>query len=643
MSSRLAIIPTVLLLLALFLSVNLLAQQGLKGFRLDLTESKVYTLSAGSRAIARSPAEPVRLTLYYSQRLAQGRPIIQTYAQRVRELLEEFSRASGGKVTLTVVDPEPFTDAEDAAVASGLQGLPVPGSTETLYLGLVGENAVDTREVIPFFDPASERVLEYEIARLVHGLANPKRPVLGVITSIPISGGFTMDPRTGRPTQEQPWQISQDLQRLFEVRFLGVTATEIPEDVNVLMLVHPKGLAPQTLFAIDQYVLRGGRVLAFVDPLCEMDTSAGPNPAPDARASDLGPLLAAWGVRLRPATIAADRTYAQRVMAQNAREPVPFVAWLGLTGDAMSPSDPITAQLTRVNVPTGGIIEPLPSGEASADATPNTTITPLLQTSEDSMALPAATIGLMPDPERLLSQFRQEGQKLTIAARLSGSVKTAFPQGRPEPAEGDGESTPAGEVLSASRGSINVVLVADADLLADMFWVRREALFGQVTAVRTIADNGAFVINAAENLAGSADLISVRAREPASRPFTRVEGMQRRADEQYRVERQRLELKLQEAQGRLGELQAQRGEDAESLVLTPEQQAEIDRVREEFAQTRKELRRVEADLRRDIERLGVQLQAINTGLMPALLTIGALGLWGARSARRRASTSRRSA
>ncbi len=623
------------LLVLLFVGGNMLAGSLVHGARIDATQGSLYTLTTGSRNIARSPAEPVTLRFYYSAKLAQGRPGIETYARRVRELLEEFQRTAGGKIRLEIIDPEPFSEAEDQAVQAGLQGVPVNASGDNLYFGLVGTNTIDTREKIAFFDPDKERFLEYDLARLIHSLANPKRKVVGLISSLQIEGGFTMDQRTRQPRQTPPWTIAGEIKGVYDLRDLGQPA-EIPKDIDVLMVVHPKNLPETTLYAIDQFVLGGGRLLAFVDPNCENDEGAGQFGAGD-RSSSLAGLLDTWGVEIAPASVVADADLAMRVYTndQGRQEPMPYLVWLGLTDKVMAHDDAVTGQLSRVHVATAGAIRAKAPAK-DAPATPRVAIAPLMHSSATAMLMPVSALTFPPDPRQLLKAYTPGKEELTIAARLSGKVATSFPDGRPKGDKEPDAKAPESPGLKESNGPINVILVADCDILADGLWVREENFFGQRVA-RVMADNADFTLSALENLMGGSDLISVRSRREVARPFTLVDKMQRRAEQQNQAEQEVLKTKLQQAQEKINQLQQQRG-DAGALVLTPDQQKVVDDLRTEVLQTRKQLREVQRGLRDDIDRLGAQLKFINIGLMPILVTLGAVGLGLFRRARRRTTS-----
>ncbi|GJQ29483.1 MAG: hypothetical protein HBSAPP03_13670 [Phycisphaerae bacterium] len=619
MNRNVQIVVLLAVLVAGFFAVNLIAGRLLTGLRLDATEGRVYTLTAGSRAVAKSPDEPVTLTFYFSSAAARGQPDLESYARRVRELLGEYARASGGKVVVKVVDPEPYAEAEDDAVKAGLAGLPMPSGV-TLYFGLVGVNSVETREVIPFFDMRKERFLEYDLSRLIYALANPKKRVVGLLSGLPLEGGFAMDPRTRQPTQTPPWRIVEEMKTLYDVRTLD-QPDEIPADVDVLVVVHPKELKERTQYAIDQFVLRGGRLLAFIDPLCENDQVPGMAVADGGRGSNLTRLMDAWGVEMPAETLAADDTLALRVYVGSQQNPeaVPYVVWLGCDDRALSKDDAITGSLKQMILGTAGVIR------AKEGVSGGLTITPIIQTTATATTLPASALGLQPDPKALMKQYTPGKAALTLTARLHGKAKSAFPEG---PAGGAGVAG-----LRESAGDVNVILVADCDLLSDAMWVRIDNFLGQRFA-RKVSDNGDFVLSALDNLMGSADLIAVRARRDTNRPFTVVEEMRRKADKAYLAELDVLEAKERDATERLRALQAKRDDADKGVLLTPEQQAEITKLRAEQVATRKSIREVKRRLRADIDTLGAQLKFINVALVPLLVAVFAVGLGLARRVRR---------
>lgn len=636
---------------ALFVAFNILAGVALRPARVDLTDGKLYTLSEGSRRVARGLEEPVRLTLYYSEKLgASLPPQIRTYATRVREVLGEYARASGGKVVVETVNPEPFSDAEDRAVQAGLVGVPAGAAgQERFYFGLVGTNPVDRQETIPFLRPDREEYLEYEVTRMIYLLSEPAKQAVGLMAWLPIEGAFNPMAQQAGQQQTPAWQVVQQMKDLFDVRTIDRTVTEIPADIKVLMLVHPKSVAESTLYAIDQFVLRGGRLLVFVDPHCENDVPPGINPMQAMslpKNSDLAKLFDAWGIEMAPGVFAADRSAAPRVNVGSPQRPevVSYVAWAFLNGDRLEKSDPVTGPLQSLNFATAGVLRKKEGAQGGLE------MTPLVRTGTDSAAVDVQKVQFVPDPKGLLADFAPGGQELALAARLTGKAKSAFdaPPAAETPAEGEDApaAADASEHIAESAEPVNIVVVADCDMLADRFWVQEERLGPIVLGLTKMADNGDFVIGLLDNLSGSSELLSLRARGRMARPFERVRTLRQEAEARYLAKEQELQNRLRETESKINELQRQRadGQSGGAVLLTPEQQAEIDKFRQEMVATRKELREVQHSLRRDIDSLGTRLKFLNIGLMPALVGLAAVGVgaWraGRRSVDRRTGTGR---
>lgn len=632
--------------LVLFLAVNVISNAAFQSLRLDLTENRLFTLSEGTRNILESLDEPIHLRLYLSQRLAAGLPGVSSYAVRVRELLEEYSRVAGGNLRLSIIDPEPFSEEEDRAVGYGLQGVPVNDGTETFYFGLVGTGPTDEEEVIPFFQPDREEQLEYDLTQLVYRLANPEQSVVGLLTTLPLAGAPGM-PLAQRQAGTDPWFIYEQLRQSFDVRTLEPSTESIPADVDVLMLVHPKELTDRTWYAIDQFVLRGGRLLAFVDPVAEADTARALGMG-GVGGSDLGPLLDAWGVEYDSTKVAADLRYSKKVRySRGARNAVvDYPLWFDVPPDFFDREDVITGRLDVLAFGTPGHLEPREEAETS--------FVSLVTTGPDARLYDAARVGPLLDPRELLREYRPQGQ-YTLVARVTGKVGTAFPEGRPakeevsadEEAEEDEEGQPPAqdepaqaEHLSEATEPINVLLVADTDLLQDTFWVQVQRFLGSRIAIPSAA-NGSFVINALDNLSGSNDLISVRNRGTSDRPFTRLRELQQEAERRFLEKEQELQARLKQTEQNLIELQREQP-GAEGLLLSPEQKAEIATFREQRVRIRKELRQVQHQLRKDIDALESRLKFINIGLVPLLIGVGGVVV-GVRQIRRRTPPTRKNA
>jgi ABC-type uncharacterized transport system involved in gliding motility auxiliary subunit len=625
---------------ALLISLNVLSYAGLRSQRLDLTEDSLYTLSDGSRAVLSKLEEPITLRLYFSKKLSREYQPFATYARRVEELLGEYASRSGGHIKVQVADPEPFTEVEDEAMRYGLRGVPLPGGAGTFYFGLAGTNSVGDTETLPFFHPDKETFLEYDLSRLVYRLAHPDRPKVGVLSSLPIEGQMP-NPMMGMREMPEPWIFMDQVRQLYETQTLQPNLTEIPADVDILLVVHPKALSDAALYAIDQYVLKGGKLLAFLDPFCEADTPPQDPSNPMAgmmapRNSTLGPLLETWGVKLVDGQLAGNLTNALQVTAGRSgrEEPVSYVIWLGLDRESLSDDEVVTDGLSTLIVKSSGILEPV------AGAT--TEVTALIRTSAESEQVPVSSVQFGPDPAGLLTTYfntdkPQHEQRFTLAARVGGTAQSAFPAGRPTPEPApEGEApppAPEGPHLAQSEGPISVILVADCDLLQDGSWAQAMRLAGQ-RLVTKISDNGDLVINALDFLGGSTDLISLRGRGGTARPFTVVEELQRKAESAYRTEEKRLMDEQSRVEQELNRLLTQQ-EGASEVLITPEMEQQIDKLREEQAQTHANLRAVRRELNRDVESLGARLKWLNVALIPLLVGLSAVGLAAARGRRAR--------
>jgi ABC-type uncharacterized transport system involved in gliding motility auxiliary subunit len=565
----------------------------------------------------------------------------------VRELLDQYVAAAHGKIRLEVYNPLPFSDAEDRAVAFGLQGVPLDAQGEQVYFGLAATNSTDDQQVIAFFQPERERFLEYDLTKLVHSLAFPKKTVVGLISTLPLEGDV-MAMMRGR--RSEPMAIMEQLQQLDTVKPLGTDIDAIPPDVDILMLVHPQKLSEKTLYAIDQFVLKGGKALVFVDPYSELQAShpSQLNPPGSPSASNLERLFKSWGFEVPANTVAGDRRDAQRVGVAGSRgetRPLDYVAWLNLKAANLNHEDMITADLSHINMASSGIIEPLVGAK--------TKIEPLITTSPDSEKIPAEKLTGLPDVAGLLAEFKPDNQRYILAAHVTGPADSAFPDGPPKPQEAakpetkEGETkppseaaatpaAPAAESLKQSAQPIDVVVVADTDMLDDKFWLQKQEFFGQRLVVPT-ANNGDFVANAIEVLAGGDDLVGLRSRGTSARPFEVVENIQSEAQARYSAEEHSLQAKLKETQEKLASLTGKDQANAPT-TLSPEQAKAVEEFRADMLQTRRQLRNVQAALRSDIGRLKARLEFADIALIPIIVAVVAIVLGVLRVRRRHRRT-----
>jgi ABC-type uncharacterized transport system involved in gliding motility auxiliary subunit len=602
----------------------MLSNVGLRGMRVDLTQNKLHTLSPGTQQVLAELKEPVNLYFYFSREAAAKQaPLIMPYATRVREFLEELAARAGGKIHLVLVDPQPFSDDEDRAAEYGLQSLQTGGG-DALYFGLAGTNSTDGRSAIPSFQADREEFLEYDVAKLVNELGTPKKPVIGLMSSLGLQGQF--NPMTGQ--MGEPWPIFTQLQELFTVRSLTADVDHIDKDVDVLMLVHPKALPQKTLYAIDQFVMRGGRMLLFVDPNAGADTSGQDPSNPLAgmmanHSSDLAPLLAAWGVDYDATKVIGDLQRGLEVRTSMQSPPVRHIGILGLGHNDMNQKDVVSASLDKVNVATAGSLAARPGAK--------TTFEPLLQSSTSAAPIPAQRFNALTDPATLRDGFKPTGIRYALAARVTGPVESAFPQGAP--ADQKAAAGPPAAHLAKSPSS-NLVIIADTDLLMDYMWVQTREVFGQRVS-QAFANNGDLVANILDNLSGTSALISVRGRATFSRPFERVEALRRQADDRLRGKALELQAELQQTETKLTELQSKRN-DQSSLMLSPEQEAALKRFVAEKARVRKELRETQRGLDVDINRLNSRLKVINIGVVPLGVAVAGVIILALRRRRRTA-------
>lgn len=587
-----------------FLAVNALAQPVLRGARLDVTEDRLYTLSDGARAILRGIEDPVTLDLYYTQETGRRVPPIHTYSQRVREFLQEIEGLAGDKLKLRFIDPQPYSEEEDAARAAGLTNLMADESGGAVTFGLVGTNSVDRQEVIGFLDPQTESFLEYDVMRLLLALATGEKAKVALVTALPMEGRY--DPQSpGRPPEN--WLILDLMRQLFEVETVQPTAETLPEGTDLLFLAHPKGLSEGLLRSIDAYALAGGNMLILLDPRCESDPSgaeASQFGMPPASYSDLGPLAAAWGLAWSHEMFLGDRTSAVYVPAGgNGRsgQRVQYLAYQQTASEhgQFAADDPLMQALESILLAVPGELETLP------DAT--TRLVPLIHSTKDSMLIETSRLEFLPDPSELLTHFVPDQREHLLAARLEGTLKSAFP----------GE-----DGVAATGQAGGIVLVADADFLADPFWVdKRFVPMGRPPMA--VMDNGSFILNTLEALSGSGELLGLRGRGTHTRPFARVEELRRAADERYLAEQEALEAEISASEARIGDLLGQGA--AGEMILTPEIEQEVEDLNAQILDARKQLRAVEFNLRRDIDGLGREVTLLNVAGVPLAVALLVLG------------------
>jgi ABC-type uncharacterized transport system involved in gliding motility auxiliary subunit len=588
-----------ILLAAAFLVFTLLNNVWLSGIRLDLTENKLFTLSAGTREITAQIDEPINLYFFFSEKASEDLTTLRAYATRVRELLQEYALLADGKINLQLIDPQPFSDAEDRAAAFGLQSVPVNNAGDELYFGLAGSNALDNLQVISFFQPDKEAFLEYEISKLIQNLLVQKKPKVGLLSSLKVQGDMDMNTFQTTP----PWVVVDQIDQSAELEVITPDAEILPTDLDLLILIQPRGLTESLLISIDQFALAGGRILVFLDPMAEMDQSRAA-PMLDMVANDADfdlPLLESWGIQLRRDLVLGDAQQALTVSGANG-QPVRHLAILGLQTSNFKVDDVTLSSLETINVSTAGILDVLEHRTTEVDV--------LMSSSEYAMPMDRVRLRMLSDPSELLADFKPTGLLYPVAVRITGPAETHYP-------------AEVGERVTVSNTkNLNVIVVADTDILSDRLWVQLQDFFGQ-RIVSPWANNGDFVTNAVDNLTGSSALISIRSRGRFSRPFEVVQDLRREAEASYLSSANDLQMQLAETEAQLGQLEASR--DEQNLIsLSPEQEATLVQFQQEKLRIRKALRDVRHQLNQDIEMLGTTLKFVNIVLMPLLLTLGLL-------------------
>lgn len=618
------------------LSVNLIASETFSGWKADLTQDKLYSISPGSVTVLRAMDEPIKARLYFSKKLGDLSSTYKSYYDRVRNLLEEFNRISGGKLELEVLDPEPFSDAEDRAVAAGLNGQRINAEGEMAYFGLTASNSTDNSEVIAFFNPSRENFVEYDITKLIHTLSNPKKRIVGLVSSLPLDGG--QNPMTQQQTP--PWMIMGQIREFFDVETLEQNVTEIPARIDVLLVAQPTQLTPQAAYAIDQYALKGGKLLVLIDPMAEAAQFELMQKQGEGRA-ELAKLLKSWGVGFNSKETAADIRHARRVQFGRGGDGMvtEYVAWLGLDKSSIDQRDVLSSGIENLNLASAGILTP----ESAA----STTVTPILITSSDAMIIPTEKVGMSADPAALLRNYVPGGKPLTLAARIAGEAKTAFPGGAPkaEPKKDDSKDAAAKPDAAkdakkpeeakpgpghVATGRVNAIVIADTDLMADRFWVESREMLGQ-EFVTPSAGNGAFIVGALENLTGSDAMIALRGRGIKERTFTLVEDLRRDAERKFREKEEALTTKLKSVEQELEKLQSAGAVSGKIMASEKERQA-IEEFTNEMLATRRELRQVKLALSQSIDSLDGWLKFANIALVPLLIAAGGIGwsLWRSR-------------
>jgi ABC-type uncharacterized transport system involved in gliding motility auxiliary subunit len=597
--------------------------------RIDLTAEKLYTLSDGTRAILKKIDTPVELRFYCSQSSSVMPVQLKTYAQQVENLVDEYRKASK-MIEVKKFDPQPDSDAEDSANLDGVEGqmmgMGFGGGGDKFYLGLA-VSCLDTKVALPFLSPEREKLLEYDISRAVAQVVQPTKSVIGVMAGLPVFGEFNpMMMQMGRQQRQNPWVFISELKRDFEVKQVETSVETIDPSIQLLLVVYPRELPEKTMFALDQFVLKGGKLIAFLDPLSFMDNrnnSMNPMQRSMSSGASLDPLLKAWGISFDVNKVLADRIYVTQINRGNGPSPMPAV--LSLTHDAVDDNDVVTSQIDSLLLPFAGVFSGTPAEGLKE--------TVLLKTSKQSQLVEKMLAEF--SAEQITKDFKSADKEQALAIRLTGKFKTAFPDGKPKTKDADkpGEEKKDtakqddndAEAIKASKKETTVVLMGDSDMLYDQFCVQIQEILGQRIVIPRNG-NLTLVQNLVEQLAGNQNLIGVRGRATMSRPFTVVKSIQAHAEENYRSKIKELEQSLQDAQQRLTELQQQKKEGGQRLIVSDAQKTEIENFRSKEREVKRELKELRKNLRKDIDSLETRIKWINIAGMPLLVTVSGITL-----------------
>jgi ABC-type uncharacterized transport system involved in gliding motility auxiliary subunit len=605
----------------ILIAVNLLA--GFAKVRSDLTQNKVYTLSDGTKKILQKLDTEVEIRFYYSRENPAVPVPLRAYAQEVEDLLAEYQQYGHGKIKVVKLDPKPDSDAEDSANLDGIEGQNI-NLTERIFLG-IAVRCLDQKVAIPFLSPDRQTLLEYDLSRAISSVANPKKAVIGVMSALPVTGqkGSPMMMRQRQP-QNQPWVFLNELKQSFDIRDVGLTADKIDDDISVLLVVHPQGISEQAEFAIDQFLMRGGKMVALLDPYSFVEAQMAAQFGGGPTSSTFQKLLPAWGIQFSSDKVLADPIYATKIQRQESLQSDPTV--LSLTAEAINQKDVLGASINDLLIPFAGVFTGTPTAGLKEDV--------LIQSSTQAGLVSAMTTQMGGDAVR--KELKSTNTAYPIAIRLSGKFKTAFPQGKPQaskdPANPEASpspsaspiATPASNALKEGTAEGVVILIGDSDFAYDAIAGRTAQALAQTVFIPSNG-NLNFIQSSVEQLAGDSNLIGIRSRATGNRPFERVNRMEAVAQDKYQGKIAELEDSLNQTRQKLTELQTGKQTD-QKTILSTEQQAEIKKFHENEANVNRELKQVRKDLRGEIDSLQNNLKWINIAGMPLLVTVAGLAL-----------------
>ena len=603
-------IGAILMILAGLIALNAAAAFGLIGWRVDFTKEGLYSFSTGTRAILKTLDEPVRLDFYVSRESIADIPELRAHAQRVEEYLEELVDLSAGSLEIRVINPQPFSESEDDARAAGLVVTPVNNSGATAILGVVAVGPTGRTKSIPIFAPERDSFIEYEVSKAIATVGRTSKPKVGLLSCMPLQPSRMMQNGSPAPAGPRPFVIEL-MRELFDLVEISVDASALPQGIDALLLVQPRKLSESMLRSIDAWAVGGYPLLVLTDPFAETDTH------PDSREMGMKvsattydfPLLRAWGLDIPRDMAVGDLNYTTRIQTPTeggTMRELNYLAWLSLTRDALNQSDPLVSGFEAINFKSVGEIQ----RAKDVDPAIAPKIDPIVFSSDRSQLIQTLKLGFFGDAEQLLRDCKPDGVRRILAARITGPIGSAF---------------------GPTIGNANIVIIADADLLADETWVQDDPQSGMK---RAFSDNGPLMIGLLERMAGDPAVATLRSRGKFRRPFERVEEIRKAAEERYIAREKDLLLEVRKAEINIAQLQSKSGgKESGQMLLSAEQQAELADLQTKVNSYRKELRGVQFGLRQDVDSLGQRLLVMNVVLWPLIVALVA-GLWCWRAARR---------
>ena len=574
---------SVFLSILIFFSINVISNNILSSARVDFTENRLYSLSNGTISLLKDLKEPIHIRLFVSSNLVKDVPQLSTYANRVETILQTYSNISNGKITLEIIDPKPFSDAEDRAVGMGINSFNATEMSDALYFGLAATNSTIGQKNIPIFSPERETFLEYDLTSLISDLSQIEKPVISIIDNL----GLNADTRIGKPEQ----QILKQMKEMFQVEKIDENSNKLNKNTKVLMIIHPKFLSDETLYMIDQWILKGGATLIFLDPYAETEISRQQGMPPMNPRSNLKKLLDTWGIKFDDKKAVLDSEFGFRISRNiNGRDiQVTNYPWLNIRGEGLNKNESSLSNLSTIVMTTAGSFELIDD---------KSVLEPIIISSQKSGLGDAQKAGdPKGDPRDLLPNIKSDNKNLTIAGWVKSNLNTSFR---------DKKNKDDNQLLKSSKKS-NILLVADVDMLMDRNWLTQRGAF---------ANNGDFVLNVMEKMVGGNALSDLRGKSTSWRPFEKIIALEKIAEEKFLIEEQMLAKKLKGMEDKIRNLTQNNDEDSD--VLSPETIKAIDGFKTEMMTTRSQLRNVKFDLRRDVETLKKWIISINVAILPII-------------------------